>query len=243
MIKRVLIGAVAVALSCGAAQAENKFTKEEGVGMFGGAATGAIVGGPIGAAVGFMVGGILGDSIGEAKRADLRAQEAGLRAREADLRAQQLEQELIETRIALAKASERNGGDEMLDALAQKLHADVLFRTGDASLDAAVASKLEELGGLLGAHSQLEVELHGFADPRGKAEDNLKLSLERADAVREALIRGGAAPEQIRISAHGEELSTSPKGDLEAYAWERRVSLAIRPASATAVAQNRNAKL
>lgn len=242
MIKRVLIGAVAIALSCGSAQAENKFTKEEGVGMFSGAATGAIVGGPIGAALGFMVGGILGDSIGEAKRADERAYHAGLRAKQADLRAHQLEQELIETRIELAKASERQGGDEMLDALAQKLHADVLFRTADASLDEAVASKLEELGSLLAVHSQLEIELHGFADPRGKADDNLRLSLARADAVREALIKGGAAPEQIRISAHGEELSTSPNGDLEAYAWERRVSLAIRPAGATAVAQNRDVK-
>jgi outer membrane protein OmpA-like peptidoglycan-associated protein len=225
MIKRMLIGAVAVALSCGTAQAENKFTKEEGVGMFSGAAAGAIVGGPIGAAVGFMVGGILGDNIGTAKRADLRAN--------------QLEKELIDTRIALAKASERTGGDEMLDALAQKLHADVLFRTANAELDEVTATKLEELGKLLGVHSQLEVQLHGFADPRGKSQDNLKLSLDRADAVREALIKGGASPEQIRISAHGEDLTTSPKGDLEAYAWERRVSLAIRPANATSVAQNR----
>lgn len=224
MMKRVLIGAVAVALSCGTAQAENTFTKEEGVGMFSGAAAGAVVGGPIGAAVGLMVGGILGDNIGIAKRADLRAN--------------QLEGELIDARIALAKASERTGGDEMLDALAQKLHADVLFRTGNAELDYTVAAKLEELGKLLAAHAQLEVQLHGFADPRGASGENLKLSLARADAVRVALIKGGAAPEQIQISAHGEDLTTSPKGDLEAYAWERRVSLAIRPVTTTAVAQS-----
>ena len=225
MIKRVLIGATAVALSCGTAHAENKFTKEERAGVFSGAAVGAVVGGPIGAAVGLVVGGILGDNIGMAKQADLRAN--------------QLEKELIDTRIALAKASERTGGDELLDALAQKLHADVLFRTANAELDYAVSAKLEELGKLLAAHTQLEVQLHGFADPRGKSEDNLKLSLARADAVREALIKGGAAPEQIRISAHGEGLATSPQGDLEAYAWERRVSLAIRPVTTNAVAQSR----
>ena len=49
MLKKTLIGAVAVALSCGAAHAgENKLTKHEGVGMLTGAATGAVVGGPIG---------------------------------------------------------------------------------------------------------------------------------------------------------------------------------------------------
>jgi outer membrane protein OmpA-like peptidoglycan-associated protein len=224
MMKRALIAASAIALSAGAAHAgENKFTKEEGVGMLGGAATGALVGGPIGAAVGLMFGGILGDNIGTANRANLRAQT--------------LEQELIDTRIALAKASERTGGDEMLDALAQRLHADVMFRTGGAELDLEVAGKLEELGKLLAAHNQLEVQLHGFADPRGNAEKNLELSMQRASAVREALINGGAAPEQIRITAHGEDLTTAPKDDLEAYAWERRVSLSIRPTGETKLAQ------
>lgn len=229
MFKKALIGAVAIALSSGVASAgENKFTKEEGVGMGGGAAIGAVVGGPIGAFVGLMVGGIVGDSVGTAKRADLHAK--------------QLEQELIDTRIALSQASERSGGDTMLDQLAEQLHADVMFRTNSAEIDERVAAKLEALGKLLAAHSQLEVQLNGFADPRGTPEQNLELSLARADAVREALIRGGVAPEQIRLAAHGEDLTTAAEDDVEAYAWERRVSLALRPvpaASQAAVAQSR----
>ena len=230
MFKKVLIGAVAVALASGTAYAgENKLTKQESAGMATGAATGAIVGGPIGAVVGLMIGGIVGDSIGTAKRGE----------KAAILRADQLQQELVDTRIALAKASERTGGDEMLDALAARLHADVMFRTSTAELDVDVQKKIEDLGQMLGAHPQLEIQLHGFADPRGKSEKNLELSMARASAVREALINGGASPEQIRISAHGEDLTTAPKDDLEAYAWERRVSISIRPTSAAAVAQSR----
>jgi outer membrane protein OmpA-like peptidoglycan-associated protein len=224
MLKNTLIGAVAIALSCGVANAgENKLTKEEGVGMFSGAAAGALVGGPIGAFVGLMVGGIVGDGVGTVKSTEQRAKA--------------LEQELSETRIALAKASERTGGDEMLDALAERLHADVMFRTGSVDIDAAVAGKLEEIGKLLSSHPRLEVQLHGFADPRGTVGQNLELSQRRADAVREALVKGGAAPEQIRLSAHGEDLTTAEKGDLEAFAWERRVSLAIRPSAPASVAQ------
>jgi outer membrane protein OmpA-like peptidoglycan-associated protein len=216
MFKKVLIGAVAVALTSGVANAgENKFTKAEGTGLATGAAAGAIVGGPIGAMVGLMIGGIVGDTIGTAKRAE----------KDAVLRADQLQQELIDTRIALAKASERTGGDEMLDALAE--------------LDVDVQKKIESLGQMLAAHPQLEIQLHGFSDPRGQAEKNLELSMLRASAVRDALINGGASPEQIRISAHGEDLTTAPKDDLEAYAWERRVSISIRPTSPTAVAQSR----
>jgi outer membrane protein OmpA-like peptidoglycan-associated protein len=230
MFKKVLIGAVAVALTASVANAgENKFTKEEGTGLATGAAAGAIVGGPIGAMVGLMIGGIVGDSIGAAKRGE----------KEAVLRADQLQQELIDTRIALAKASERTGGDEMLDALAARLHADVMFRTNTAELDVDVQKKIESLGQMLAAHPQLEIQLHGFADPRGQAEKNLELSMLRASAVRDALINGGASPEQIRISAHGEDLTTAPKDDLEAYAWERRVSISIRPTSPAAVAQSR----
>ncbi len=229
MFKKALIGAVAIGLSTGVANAgENKFTKEEGVGMGSGAAIGAVVGGPIGAVVGLFVGGIIGDSVGTATRADLHAK--------------QLEQELIDTRVALAKASESTGGDEMLDRLAEQLHADVMFRTGSADIDSQVAAKIEALGALLAAHGQLEIQLNGFADPRGTPEQNLELSLRRADAVREALIRGGVTPEQIRLSAHGEDLTTAAKDDIEAYAWERRVSLAIRPVGASsesAVAQTR----
>ena len=213
MFKKTLIAAVALAVSSGAVHAgeKNKFTKEEGVGMFSGAA------------VGLMFGGILGDSVGTTSRAQLQAKN--------------LQQELMDTRIELAKASERTGGDQMLDALAQRLHADVLFRTGDAGMEADVVSKLEDLGKLLALHGELEVQLHGFADPRGKSEKNLELSLERANAVREALIRGGASPEQIQLSAHGSDLTTAQKGDLEAYAWERRVSLSIRPVATSAVAR------
>jgi outer membrane protein OmpA-like peptidoglycan-associated protein len=230
MFKQVLIGAVAIALTSGVANAgENKFTKAEGTGLATGAAAGAIVGGPIGAMVGLMIGGIVGDTIGTAKRAE----------KDAILRADQLQQELIDTRIALAKASERTGGDEMLDALAARLHADVMFRTNTAELDVDVQKKIESLGQMLAAHPQLEIQLHGFADPRGQSEKNLELSMLRASAVRDALINGGASPEQIRISAHGEDLTTAPKDDLEAYSWERRVSISIRPTSPAAVAQSR----
>lgn len=224
MFKKSVIVAVAMAMGGGAQAAEaNKFTKEEKVGGLTGAAAGAIVGGPVGAAVGFMIGGIWGDNVGATKR--VKTQVA------------QLEQELIDTRIELARASERQGGDEMLDELARRLHADVMFRTGGAELDPMVIVKLAELGKVLGSQPKLEVQVHGFADPRGNAESNLELSLRRAEAVRQALIDGGAAPEQIQMAAHGEDLTTAPKGDLEAYAWERRVTLSLRPIAQGVVAK------
>jgi outer membrane protein OmpA-like peptidoglycan-associated protein len=226
MFKKALIGAVALALSANAANAgENKLTKEEGTGMFTGAAAGAIVGGPIGAVVGLIVGGIVGDSVGAANRAGQRAQ--------------LLEDELFETRTALSQASEKARDEQTFAALTERLQGDVMFRTGSSELDEQVIAKLAEIGKVLAMHEKLEVQLHGFADPRGNPEENLKLSALRAEAVREALISGGADPAQIALSAHGEDLTTAAEDDVEAYAWERRVSLAIRPLGDGSVAQSR----
>ena len=225
MFKKALIGAVALALSANAAYAgDNKFTKEEGTGMLTGAAAGALVGGPIGAFVGLMVGGIVGDGVGTAKLADQHARV--------------LEDELLDTRVALSQANQQVQAEQALSAIAAQLHADVMFRTGSAELDEQVIQKLADIGRLLAEHQKLEVQLHGFADPRGDAEGNLKLSALRAEAVREALISGGADPAQIGLSAHGEDLTTASKDDVEAYAWERRVSLSIQPGRETSVAQS-----
>jgi outer membrane protein OmpA-like peptidoglycan-associated protein len=89
---------------------------------------------------------------------------------------------------------------------------------------------------VLGSQPKLEIQIHGFADPRGNPEENLELSMRRAEAVRQALLDGGASAEQIQLAAHGEDLTTAPLGDLEAYAWERRVTLSIKPVTDTAVA-------
>jgi outer membrane protein OmpA-like peptidoglycan-associated protein len=229
MIKRTLMAAIAMTLCAGAVQADDtKLSKSEGTGMLTGAAAGAVVGGPVGAFVGMLIGGIIGDSVGNAKNAELRAQN--------------IEAELLQTRRELAAASRQThepSTDVMFAALAERMHADVLFRTASVVLDVPTQMQLAELGKVLSAHPSLSIQLHGFADPRGKKQQNQELSLQRAEMVRSALVFGGAAPEQVQVLAHGEKLATAVKNDLEAYAWERRVSLVIQPNTSSQVAQTR----
>jgi outer membrane protein OmpA-like peptidoglycan-associated protein len=224
MFKKTLIAAIALTLTAGAVHADEKLSKPQGAGMLTGAAAGAVVGGPIGAFVGLMIGGIVGDSVGQAQRADRRAQS--------------IEEELLQTRRELAQVSQRENDDVMFAALAQSMRSQVLFKTGSVILDVPTQDQLAQLGKLLAAHPDLAIQLHGFADPRGGSPQNLELSRQRAGMVREALLFGGATPEQIELSAHGEELTTAAKNDIEAYAWERRVSLVIQPSSSK-VAQSR----
>jgi len=205
-------------------------SKEQKIGMVSGAVTGALIGGPFGAGVGFIVGTIAG----------IHAEKVRATAKKATSLEGQLasvEQELSAAKASLNAAAEKSGEDPMLTQLAQRLRADVLFRTASAELDADASSKLGDLATVLANYPKLIIEIDGYADPRGKAGENFELSQQRASAVRAALIVGGAKPESIRVTAHGEQLSTAIKGDMDAYSWERRVSLSVLPAPQAQVAQ------
>jgi outer membrane protein OmpA-like peptidoglycan-associated protein len=236
-LPKAIAAAVAIALasasastSAQAAETAKKQgpSKEQKIGMASGAITGAIVGGPFGAGVGFIVGTIAG-----VHAEKVRATAKKATSLEVELAGAQ--QELSAVQAALSAAAQKSGedpADPMLAQLAQRLRADVLFRTASAELDATAASKLGDLAIVLASYPNLSIEIDGYADPRGKADGNLELSQQRASAVRAALIVGGAKPESIRLTAHGEQLSTAAKGDMEAYSWERRVSLSVVPVQA-----------
>jgi outer membrane protein OmpA-like peptidoglycan-associated protein len=232
MSNKWLIGAMSMVLMCGAANAKEQLEKEHKAGMLTGAAMGAAVGGPVGAAFGFIVGAVGGDMVSDKRIAEEHA--AAL-----EHERQWLQAQLEETQQKLAALSERDevSADPLFAMLAERLRGDVLFRTGSAELDITMQQRLGELGALLESQPFITVDLDGFADPRGKKSENLALSEARVIAVRDALMKGGLQAERIKLTAHGESQSTALPGDQEAYAWERRVSVAIRTTSDGQVAR------
>ena len=231
-ISKILTAAVVFALASATVHADGVpkqyTTKEQKVGMASGAVIGAVLGGPFGAAVGFIAGTLTGTGVGEFKEAkkSVKSLQEQLTGAQEEL-----------AHLAASNASEKAASDAKLDTIyeqfAQRLRADVFFRTASADLDPAASEKLADLGKVMGGYPDLTIDIDGYADPRGKSENNDELSEQRAMAVRAALIVGGASPERIHVVAHGEKMSTAPKDDLEAYAWERRVSLSVRPVTAT----------
>jgi len=238
MTVKLTTGAIVLALASATVYGgpvENKsLSKEQKIGMATGAATGALIGGPFGAGVGFIVGALAGSGAGEyrsvkQKAESLEQQLAGAKTEFAKLAAAQ----------ATEKPSSDAKPDPMYEQLAQRLRADVLFRTGSAELDPTAVAKLAELGAVLGAYPGLVIAIDGYTDPRGKSSSNDELSQQRAMAVRAALIVGGASPDRLQVTGHGKKESTAAKDDLEAYAWERRVTLSVLPAATSQVAQSK----
>ena len=77
--------------------------------------------------------------------------------------------------------------------------------------------------------------LVGRTDPRGTEESNMKLSEDRANAVRDLFLAAGIKEEALEVNAYGK--SQSVAADSDGYALERRVRLTLQAQGDAAVAQ------
>ena len=226
------LGTAALIIAVAPVQAaeQQKSSKAENIGVLSGLAIGAAAGGPIGAIVGAAGGAFLGDKFHK-KDVQNDALKVSLAKSESDK--QKLMADLASTMAHGEKLSEE------LDNAVNKTHdleAAFGFRTNDASLSADDVARLQKIGSLAGAIPEVKVRVSGFADPRGSEKFNAALSKRRATSVAGVLESAGIPADRIVIEAHGEHESTTAEGDLEGYAFERRVTVRIEQDGEKAVA-------
>jgi outer membrane protein OmpA-like peptidoglycan-associated protein len=115
------------------------------------------------------------------------------------------------------------------------LQGDVLFRTGSAEITPEMAHGIEVLAGAVAKSPALKVRVDGYADPRGTVDTNLKLSEERANAVRDLFLAAGVTGEALEVNAYGKSQSVAE--DSDGYALERRVRLTLQALAPAPVAE------
>jgi outer membrane protein OmpA-like peptidoglycan-associated protein len=234
---------------------------QEPAGFITGGVIGGFAAGPIGAVIGAGIGTWLGNRVhraGEATKAE--AQVAALRKDKSDLQKDksQLQTEnaslltekgdLAETNRALTARLDQlshsveaaqSAKDEVAQVEAAKvldgLQGDVLFRTGSAEITPEMANGIHVLAEAVAKSPALKVRVDGYADPRGTADANLKLSEARANAVRDLFLAAGVDEEALEVNAYGK--SQSVAADSDGYALERRVRLTLQAQGQNAVAQ------
>jgi outer membrane protein OmpA-like peptidoglycan-associated protein len=81
--------------------------------------------------------------------------------------------------------------------------ADVLFETGKYNLSGDAQLKLAKLSGIIQAHPGLNLAIEGYTDTTGSEDFNMKLSQQRADAVRQFLISQGLTADTISSKGLG----------------------------------------
>ncbi|MFQ6004278.1 MAG: OmpA family protein [Woeseia sp.] len=220
MRNRVFAFGILACLITTPALAEGTASTMESIGVGVGGVIGGIAGGPFGAIIGAAVGAKLGDEF-----------------HRKDNEVTSLSDSLVSSRKTITDL-ERNvdalngdidslGGDlQRVRAMMQAgIEMDLLFRTNEHVLNKPTDRKLRDLAASLSALPDVHVQLDGFADERGDAAYNHKLSERRADYVRDALVSGGIAESRITLAAHGE--SPAADKDIDSYALERKVSMTL----------------
>lgn len=245
-----LIGVSAVAL----AGEPTKAPPQEPVGFITGGIIGAFAGGPIGAVVGAGLGTWLGNRVhraaqagpAEAKVVVLESDNAQMQIQMAELQTQKID--LTKTNLTLTSRiaelshsieAAQNAKDEVAGEEAAKildgLEGDVLFRTGSYDVTPEMAQAITVLANAVAKSPALKVRVDGYADPRGSDSGNLKLSQQRADAVRDLFVAAGVSEDSLEINAYGKTQSAA--ADIDGYALERRVRLTLQAQGEAAVAR------
>jgi outer membrane protein OmpA-like peptidoglycan-associated protein len=206
---------------------------EENIGFFSGLAIGAVAGGPIGAVAGGITGALLGEHYHKQKVAnhELAASLADSNADKAKLtqNVMQLDGSLQATqaqRVALAASLDH----------ARELTVNITFRTGDAHLTSEDIDQLTTLGQLAGSLPGVKIQVSGHADPRGAEDYNKSLSQDRAESVAAVLENSGLAKDRIMIEALGAS-GAGNTGNLDDYAFQRRVSVRLMGETGVAAAR------
>jgi outer membrane protein OmpA-like peptidoglycan-associated protein len=89
-------------------------------------------------------------------------------------------------------------------------------------------SQLENIARILMAYPAVRLKIGGYTDNKGSAATNRKLSDERAQAVRRALVQSGVNPERLEAEGYGAQHPVCPANDSEACrARNRRIAALV----------------
>jgi outer membrane protein OmpA-like peptidoglycan-associated protein len=180
------------------------------------------------------------DNLNDARR-EIAQQKSQIQKSQAELDAEKQARQKAEQTAAAALAS--------LNQIAQvkeeqrgtviTLNGQVLFVTGKAELLPVAKDRLNQVAQSL---KQLDddklVSVEGYTDSRGADDMNLKLSQDRASAVKDYLVSQGVKPEKIRAIGRGEANPIASNDTPEGRANNRRVEIVVQ-SSAQAAANTR----
>jgi len=104
----------------------------------------------------------------------------------------------------------------------------VFFDTGKATIQQRSFNLLEQVTALLAENPQVQkIRIEGHTDDVGSDAENMTLSQERAEAVRNFLVKQGVSPERLEAKGFGEERPLIPNTSDRNRTINRRVEFRI----------------
>ncbi len=103
----------------------------------------------------------------------------------------------------------------------------LFFVTGKTEINKMSYPELQRLIDVMKKHTKMEVEIAGHTDDIGSDKVNNKLSLERANAVRDYIITKGIEPERLKAKGYGKTKPVASNKTDEGKKKNRRVDFTI----------------
>ncbi|TDR48829.1 outer membrane protein OmpA-like peptidoglycan-associated protein [Tahibacter aquaticus] len=107
---------------------------------------------------------------------------------------------------------------------------DLVFEPGTAQLVADAQPGIARVAAFVGSDTARPIRVEGHTDATGSPDANRALSLRRAEAVRDALVAAGIAPQRIAVSGEGSAQPVASNDEAEGRARNRRVVVRLLPA-------------
>jgi len=104
----------------------------------------------------------------------------------------------------------------------------IFFSTGKYVLLAKSNKPLNEVVAILNENKDLKLDIDGYTDNKGKADKNLLLSQQRADAVKKYMVSKGVDASRLVAAGHGQDSPTADNKTAAGRAKNRRVELHLK---------------
>lgn len=101
------------------------------------------------------------------------------------------------------------------------------FETASTQLTADSQGTVTSLSQTLKTYPDAQVQLSGYTDNTGAPDANQKLSLDRANAVKQMLVNSGIAADRIGTTGHGQNRPIASNDTEEGRAKNRRLELTV----------------
>lgn len=179
----------------------------------------------------------------------IRAQndpQVAIAKKQAELERQRIELEkksleLQQKELDLEKARQEFQAQQSGRSLSMNLSGDVLFDYDKAALKPAAEEALKKVAVVLSQFPESKVTVEGYTDSKGTKSINMQLSHERAQAVKDWLVKnGGVATANIAAKGFGEQYPVALNKNADGTdnplgrALNRRVSIIVeKPAAPT----------
>jgi outer membrane protein OmpA-like peptidoglycan-associated protein len=101
------------------------------------------------------------------------------------------------------------------------------FEEASTQLTADSQGTVNNLSAILKAYPNAQVQLSGHTDNTGAPDANQKLSLDRANAIKQLLVNSGVAADRIATNGYGQDRPIASNDTDEGRAKNRRLELTV----------------